>query len=168
MTPEDLVEIEKIRQVKARYFRLMDMKKWDEWKMVFCEDALIDSTQDGSPLLHGREAFYEFLPSILEGVKTVHHGHMSEVELTSPTTATSITSMEDMLWWPKSKGGNHLWGVGWYFEKYRKDADGEWRILEMRLRRIRVEAGGKQIFPQPGADLAPYDTYCVDQPGSRN
>jgi hypothetical protein len=76
--------------------------------------------------------------------------------------------MEDMLWWPKSKGGNHLWGVGWYFEKYRKDADGEWRILEMRLRRIRVEAGGKQIFPQPGADLAPYDTYCVDQPGSEN
>jgi len=30
MTPEDLVEIEQIRQLKARYFRLMDQKKWDE------------------------------------------------------------------------------------------------------------------------------------------
>ena len=31
MTPDDLVEIEQIRQLKARYFRLMDQKKWDEW-----------------------------------------------------------------------------------------------------------------------------------------
>ena len=77
----------------------------------------------------------------------MHHGHTSEIELTGPDTATGTWSMEDMLWWPESQGGRHLWGTGWYFEKYRKDADGEWRILELKLRRIRVEVDGKQTFP---------------------
>ena len=147
MTPGDLVEIEQIRQLKARYFRLMDQKKWDEWAQVFCEDVMIDTKQEGSPVIHGRQAFYEYLPPILEGVKTVHHGHMSEIELTSPTTATGTWSMEDMLWWPPEQGGRHLWGTGWYFERYRKDPDGAWRILELKLRRIRVEVDGKQTFP---------------------
>jgi len=150
MTPEDLVEIEQIRQLKARYFRLMDQKKWDEWSQVFCEDCRIDTTQEGSPLIEGRRAFLDFLPPILEGVKTVHHGHMSEIELTSPTTATGIWSMEDMLWWPPEQGGRHLWGKGWYFEQYRKDPDGQWRIRELVLRRIRVEVDGKQTFPTEG------------------
>ena len=30
MTPEDLVEIEAIKQVKYRYFRFLDLKQWDE------------------------------------------------------------------------------------------------------------------------------------------
>lgn len=147
MTPNDLVEIEKIRQLKARYFRTMDQKDWDAWEQVFCEDVLIDTTQEGSPIIHGRKAFREYLPPILQQVKTVHHGHSSEIEITGPATATGKWAMEDMLWWPESEGGNHLWGVGWYFEKYRKDGDGEWRIFELKLRRIRVEINGKQIFP---------------------
>ena len=147
MTPQELVAIELIRQLKARYFRLMDQKKWEEWAQVFCEDVVIDTKEEGSPLIHGRQAFYEYLPPILEGVKTVHHGHMSEIELTSETTATGTWSMEDMLWWPPEQGGRHLWGKGWYFEQYRKEADGEWRILELKLRRIRVEVDGKQVFP---------------------
>jgi ketosteroid isomerase-like protein len=148
MTLEDLVEIEQIRQLKARYFRLMDQKQWDEWALVFCEDCVIDTTQEGSPILEGRQAFLEFLPPILEHVQTVHHGHMSEIEITSPTTATGTWSMEDMLWWPPDQGGRTLWGQGWYFERYRKDPDGQWRILELTLRRIRVEADGKQVFPK--------------------
>ena len=31
MTADDLVEIERIKQLKARYFLLMDQKRWDEW-----------------------------------------------------------------------------------------------------------------------------------------
>ena len=149
MTPEDLVEIERIRQLKARYFQLMDQKRWDEWSMVFCEDVTIDTTQEGSPLINGRKEFLDYLLPILEGVQTVHHGHMSQIEITSSTTATATWSMEDMLWWPPERGGQKLWGMGWYFEEYRKEADGEWRILDLKLRRIRVEVNGKQQFPPP-------------------
>jgi hypothetical protein len=150
VTPEDLVEIERIRQLKARYFQLMDQKRWDEWQMGLTEDVTIDTTQEADmPVIEGRKAFLEFLPPVLERVQTVHHGHMSQIELTSPTTATGTWSMEDMLWWPPDRGGQKLWGMGWYFEKYRKEADGEWRIQELKLRRIRVEVNGEQVFPPP-------------------
>jgi hypothetical protein len=154
MTHENLVEIEKIRQLKARYFRSMDQKNWEEWEQVFCEDATFDFTQEGPsaaeapPVVKGRAVFRDYLPPILEGVKTVHHGHMSEIDITSASTASGIWSMEDMLWYPESKGGAHLWGMGWYYEKYRKDTDGQWRILEIALRRIRVEVNGVQTFPR--------------------
>ena len=38
-----------------------------------------------------------FLEPVLQDVVTVHHGHMPEIELTSPTTARGIWAMEDML-----------------------------------------------------------------------
>ncbi len=147
MTPEELVEIEKIRQLKSRYFRTMDQKDWDAWEQVFCEDVKIDTTQDGAPPINGRAAFRKFLSPLLQNVKTVHHGHMSEVELTGRDTARGIWAMEDMLWWPKTEGGRHLWGMGWYYERYRRDPDGEWRILELVLKRARVEQDGMQTFP---------------------
>ena len=152
MTQDDLVEIERIRQLKARYFRLMDQKNWDEWAQVFCEDVRIDTSDDGAPVIEGREAFVEFLPPILEGVRTVHHGHTSEVEITGPGTARGIWAMEDMLWWSPAAGGAHLWGAGWYYEKYRLESDGEWRIQELVLKRQRVEMNGAQTFPRPQGD----------------
>ncbi|MFP6663782.1 MAG: nuclear transport factor 2 family protein [Deltaproteobacteria bacterium] len=148
MTPENLIEIEQIRQLKARYFRMLDQKKWDEWEKVFCADVTIDTSDDGVPILHGRRQFRDFLAPILEGVMTVHHGHASEIEITGPDTATGIWAMQDMLWFPESKGGGHMRGTGWYFEKYRKDSDGEWRIRELVLRRIRTEMNGVQTFPK--------------------
>lgn len=154
MNPNDLIVIEEIRQLKARYFLLMDQKKWDEWGNVFCEDVVIDTTQEGTPLIHGRQAFLDFLPQMLEGVTTVHHGHMSVIDITGPTTATGTWSMEDMLWFPESTGGAKIWGMGWYFEKYRKDPDGAWRIEELKLRRIRVEVNGLQTFPSTGISTA--------------
>jgi hypothetical protein len=151
MTPEDLVEIELIRQLKARYFHFMDQKRWDEWEQVFCEDVVIDTTQDGPDVLQGRAVFRAYLLPILEGVKTVHHGHCSQIELTSPTTAEATWSMEDHLWWPPEKGGNYMWGTGFYLEQYRKEADGQWRIAELKLRRTRVEVNGVQTFPPEDA-----------------
>lgn len=145
MTPEDLVEIERIKQLKARYFMLMDQKRWDEWADVFCEDVIIDTTAEGSPLIHGRQAFRDYLPPILENVTTCHQGHTPIITLTSATEACGLWAMEDMLWWPKGSPMEHLWGLGWYDERYRKDADGEWRIAHLILRRIRVEIDGQQV-----------------------
>ena len=142
MTPADLVEIEQIKQLKARYFMLMDQKRWDEWQDVFCEDVTIDTSEEGTPIIHGRAAFHEYLPPILENVKTCHHGHTPIITITGPDSAEGVWAMEDMLWWPKGSPFEHLWGLGWYEEQYRKDPDGQWRILHLKLRRIRVEMDG--------------------------
>jgi ketosteroid isomerase-like protein len=155
MTPDDLVEIEQIRQLKARYFHLLDRKQWDAWEQVFCDDVRVDTSHEGSPLLHGRKAFREFLEPILASVLTVHHGHASEITLSGPDTASGVWSMEDHLWWPAEQGGRHLWGTGFYFEQYRKGADGSWRIRELILRRTRTEVDGRQTFPLPNPQEEP-------------
>ena len=147
MTVEELLAIEEIRQLKARYFHSMDRKRWDDWEDCFCEDVLVDTTQEGAPLLRGRRAFREYLEPVLEGVKTVHHGHTSEITLTGPDSANGTWAMEDHLWWPAAKGGMVLWGTGFYFEEYRRDGDGRWRIQHLKLRRIRTQVNGKQTFP---------------------
>ena len=47
----------------------------------------------------------------------MHHGHMPEITLTSPTTASGIWSMEDML---RYGDGTELHGYGHYHETYEK------------------------------------------------
>lgn len=39
MTLEQLIEIEEIKQLKARYFRLIDLGKWDEFAELLTEDC---------------------------------------------------------------------------------------------------------------------------------
>jgi uncharacterized protein (TIGR02246 family) len=129
-------DIEAIKQLKARYFRTMDTKDWAGMHQVFAPDVVIDTTEDGAPLIEGRDAFLEFLEPMLAEVTTVHHGHMPEIEVTSGTTATGIWAMEDHLWWPEGSPLQHLHGYGHYHETYVKLAEG-WRIRSLKLTRLR-------------------------------
>lgn len=129
-------DIEAIKQVKAHYFRMMDTKDWDAMRLVFAPDATIDTTEDSSPLINGRDEFIEFLAPMLAGVTTVHHGHMPEITLTSDTTASGVWAMEDHLWWPEGSPIEHLHGYGHYHETYVK-LDGAWHIQTLKLTRLR-------------------------------
>ena len=128
-------DIEAIKELKARYFRTMDTKDWDGMRQVFSDDVVMDTTGSGGSVVTGGDAFMEFLRGTLAEVVTVHHGHMPEIELTSPTTATGIWSMEDVLRWPDGRG---LHGYGHYHETYEKNADG-WRIKSSKLTRLRMD-----------------------------
>lgn len=151
-TSEQLGDIEAIRQLKARYFRLMDQKRWDEMREVFTDDVEIRTphdTGDDTPVV-GRDVFVDGLVSILAGVTTIHHGHMSEIAVAGDT-ASGVWSMEDHLWWPPEIGLGHMWGAGWYEETYRRCDDGEWRIATLFLHRIRIESDGRQLYPPVAA-----------------
>jgi len=80
------------------------------------------------------DAFY--FADTLDGVLTTHHGHMPEIEFTSPTTAEGIWSMEDMLKWPKGSRIREMHGYGHYHETYEK-VGGAWRIKTLKLTRLR-------------------------------
>lgn len=152
-TPDQLADIEAIRQLKARYFRLMDQKRWEEMRDVFTADAEFrtpDDTGDDTPI-HGRDAFVDMLVKVLARTTSVHHGHMSEIAIDGDT-ATGVWAMEDDLWWPPEVGLGHMWGAGWYEETYRRCDDGEWRIATLYLRRIRIESDGRRLFPKDTGD----------------
>ena len=133
--PTHEADLEAIRQLKARYFRLMDTKRWDALREVFTTDVRIDTTEDSGTVIDGVDEYMPFLVSMIGDVTTVHHGHMPEITIVDADTATGIWAMEDELWWPEGSPIQHLHGFGHYHETYRRTADG-WRIAEMTLTRL--------------------------------
>ena len=128
-------DLQAIVQLKARYCRTMDTKDWTAMRAVFADDVTVDSADSGGNVITGADAFLEFLQGAIGAAVTVHHCHMPEIEFTSPTTASGVWAMEDMLRWP---GGMELHGYGHYHETYEK-RDGEWRITSTKLTRLRMD-----------------------------
>lgn len=135
---EKMDQIHEIQKLKARYFRLMDQKKWTEWGEVFTNDATVKTTAFGLPVIWiGKAQIVAQNRSALEDVLSVHHGHMPEIEITGPTTATGIWAMEDYLVFA---GALELQGGGHYYETYVKES-GKWKIKSLELKRLRETIG---------------------------
>jgi hypothetical protein len=128
-------DVEAIKQLKARYFRTMDTKDWSGMREVLTDDVIIDTTGSGGTVVTGADAFLAFLQSRLHDAITVHHGHTPEIELTSPTTASGIWALQDLIIGPD---GTRLQGYGHYHERYEKVA-AEWRIAHSTLTRLHIE-----------------------------
>ena len=137
---ERLTAIEEIRRLKARYFRCLDTKDWDGFRDVFASDGEMDMRAEAGErgLVRGSQAIADFVRGVVGDVRTVHHGHMGEIELTSPTTATGIWAMEDLLRWPAGGPYGTMHGWGHYHETYAKPGDG-WRIQTLTLTRLRLD-----------------------------
>ena len=128
-------DIEAIKQLKARYFRMMDTKDWDGLAAVFTDDVEIDVTGEGGGVTHSVAEYMPFLRDAIDDVITVHHGHMPEIQLTSSTTASAIWAQEDQLWWPEGAPIKYMHGFGHYHETYEK-TDAGWRIKTMTITRL--------------------------------
>jgi hypothetical protein len=135
---DELVAIEAIKQLKARYFRSMDIKDWKGMRAVFADSARIALPDDDGSVHDDIDAFMVMLEDRLGDVTTVHHGHMPEITLTTPTTATGIWAMEDLLRWPDGGPFRQLHGFGHYHETY-ENIDGDWLIGTLTLTRLRVD-----------------------------
>jgi 3-phenylpropionate/cinnamic acid dioxygenase small subunit len=44
ITPQDLCNIEEIKQLKASHFRFLDTKQWEKWREIFTDDATFEGT----------------------------------------------------------------------------------------------------------------------------
>jgi hypothetical protein len=159
----DLLEIEKL---KARYFRYMDTKQWDRFRQVFTDDlklyiessALPAATE---PTFSSADELVRYLRASHPGKVTVHQGHMPEIEFTGPDTATGIWAMFD---WVDDPGRGGAWqGFGHYHEKYVRGADARWRIQEVRLTRLRVDA----VDPRPSLGHVGIDPPQMDRASRR-
>jgi SnoaL-like domain len=139
---EQLLAIEEIKQLKARYFRCIDTKDWAGFEQVFAPDATVDYTPRGGNSANwsasGQKNIVAFVRKIVEPAVTIHHGHMPEVEITSAITARAVFAMEDLIWWPEGSPRRTLHGWGHYHETYIR-LDGKWLIKTLRLTRLRVE-----------------------------
>jgi hypothetical protein len=136
---QQLVAIEEIKRLKARYFRLLDTRQWEDWGLVFTADVVME-LPEAEAVITGRDAVVQQVSAALEGASTVHHGHMPEITITGESTALGTWAMFDYVEWPNAEDGSRvgLNGYGHYFEEYARE-EGEWRIARIRLERLRSD-----------------------------
>lgn len=160
LTPLDrLVAIEEIRCLKARYFRALDTKNWSELATVFAADAVFDIravnsarhplTREWTPPLggpeqvfRGREVIVAMIRDAIQGLYTIHHAHVPEIDVHDAGSASGIWPMEDVL---RQAGGELLLnGSGYYYETYERGSSG-WHIKSSRLERLFVAGGALEV-----------------------
>ena len=122
----DLHEIEAIKRLKYRYFRCLDLKRWDELTECFVEDAT-SAYGDGKFAFDSRKGIMQFLVDALgrPTIITAHHGHHPEIDLTGPTTAAGIWALEDTV--IDVQHGVTIRGAGFYSDAYVK-VHGAWKL----------------------------------------
>jgi hypothetical protein len=128
-------ELEALRQLKARYCRLLDGKDWEAWRALLSDDFVSDTTESGGKRIEGADAFVAFVRKTLANRITVHQVHAPELELTSASSARGIWALEDLIRFAPGLGFR---GYGHYHETYEKGAAG-WRIQSSRLTRLRAD-----------------------------
>ncbi len=142
MTIDQHNDLEAIRQLKARYFRLMDTRQWDLLSECFAAD--VSAVYEGAPRasedlprdikIEGRDALVDGIRTLMTGAKSIHQGYMPEIELTGPTTARGVWSMFDDVRLPTC----NFKGWGHYHEDYVKE-DGRWKMKKIHLTRLHTE-----------------------------
>jgi uncharacterized protein (TIGR02246 family) len=137
MTPEDLVEIEAIKQLKYRYVRLLDLKEFDQMAELFVEDATA-AYGDGQYSYDSREGILGFLRKALGSTTmlTSHKVHQPEIQLSGPDTATGTWGLEDIVL--LLDGALTIRGAAFYADEYVK-VDGEWKIKHTGYQRVYEE-----------------------------
>ncbi|MCV7370152.1 DUF4440 domain-containing protein [Mycolicibacterium duvalii] len=128
-------DIEAIKQLKARYCRLLDTKQWSQWRTLFVDDFRSDTSPAGGKLIVGADEFVAFTRHSLGDRATVHQVHAPEIEVTSATTARAVWALEDVV---RLAPGVNLRGYGHYHETYEK-RDGRWQFTSSTLTRIRED-----------------------------
>jgi len=145
-----LLAIEAIRKLKAAYFRCMDTKNWKELGDLFTADATFDVRRAlempwaeevfaAEPIVVGRDEIVKYISSGLGPLISVHHGHMPEIDILSPTAASAIWPMTDLLYAYPGGPFHTFRGYGHYHETYSHGGD-RWRIATLKLRRLYVES----------------------------
>ncbi len=147
---ERLTAIAAIKQVKAKYWRGVDLGDGDLVRSVLAEDCELDyhgcctDPQSGidhlpamNMTLRGRA---QWLSDGMAkyGIVSVHQGHQSDIEIIGPDTAAGIWAFTDRMWFPAGGAISQLTGYGFYHETYVRVA-GTWQIRTTRITRIRVE-----------------------------
>lgn len=155
MDVSELIAIEEIKQVKARYFRAADEKDWHTLRGLFTDDAR--AWYPGpARWFTGADEIVAWASGFLgPGTISVHHGFMPEITISTPHHAQGIWAMRDDVDIPEREGSGRrrFLGAGHYREEYRR-VEGQWKIHQLVLTRFRVDEVTVRFGGPPPADVA--------------
>ena len=163
LTVDRLIDLELIKQLKARYFRLMDRKDWDAFPDLFTEDCrhypdvhpgdhtpFPSRDTDGTQPFTANDAYFPMMKAALTQGVTTHHGHMPEITCLSDTEAEGIWTLFNYI---QVSAPRRICTMVYshYFETYRKCDDGKWRISSKRNHWLRLDQV-PWTLPEPSSD----------------
>lgn len=136
MNESDLFEMERIKRLKYRYVRLIDLKEWDELETLFVPEATA-TYSDGKYAFEGRDAIMAFLRDAMasKNMLTSHKVHQPEIEIDGDS-ATATWALEDVV--IHLDYNMRISGAAFYYDRYVK-RDGEWLIEHTGYERIYEE-----------------------------
>jgi hypothetical protein len=126
-----LADIEAIKTVKHKYIRLVDSKKWDEWRGLFTEDCILN-TEGG--VHEGPDDIVQGISRSIGNGNTIHRVTMPEITFTGPDTAEVIWGQQDVVSVIHGGQDYSFQGYGYYHEEYVRTPAG-WKIRRSRLER---------------------------------
>ena len=138
-----LMDLERIRRLKAQYCRYIDTKQWERLRAIFAPDVRFEGL-GSAPSGAGLDDFIQGISSRMRTAVAIHHVHNPEIVFTGPDTARGVWAMMDYVDWPdgpsprEAPGHRGFMGFGHYEEEYRR-LDGDWKIGFLRLTRLRVD-----------------------------
>lgn len=91
-----LLDLEAIKQLKARYCRLVDTKQWERLATLFTPDTRFEGF-GSAPTGSDPTAFIDGISSRLRDAVSIHHCHTPEIVFTGPDSARGIWAMMDLL-----------------------------------------------------------------------
>jgi SnoaL-like domain len=134
LTPDHLVALREIEQLKYRYLRTLDLKDWDGFAEVF-EPGATGEYGEGLRFDSAAEIVDFMRRSLGPDVITVHQVHHPEIALdASGSTATGRWMLMDRV-----IAVSHrvlIEGSAVYRDEYRRGDDGHWRIAHTGYERI--------------------------------
>ena len=132
---QKLIEIEAIKNLKARYFRALDTKDW-----VLFGDCLTEDIEgrysDGELSFDGKESLVGFMADNLSAAHmvTMHQGHHPEISINDDgKQATGVWYLQDIV--IDLQGMTRLYGSAIYQDEYRAE-EGQWKISKIGYSRI--------------------------------
>jgi SnoaL-like domain len=151
VTPDDLLTLREIEQLKYRYLRTLDLKDWEGFAQVFEPDA---TGSYGAGLEFGSaEEIVTFMrESLGPDIITVHQVHHPEIELAGTAEPGSagpgsrgagsgerLTASGTWMLMDRVIAVSHgvlVDGASVYRDEYRCGSDGQWRISHTGYERI--------------------------------
>jgi hypothetical protein len=145
-----LWELEQIKRLKARYYRLQDQDRWDEWAELFTDDCEIADPHDPT-VLHRSGAAIAKRTAETAAItsRRAHRGTMPDLEILDERTARGTWALGCASIMAGDEGApTFAFIFGYYTDEYRKGDDGKWRIHRMRYDNdMTILANG---LPAPG------------------
>ena len=130
----ELLEIEAIKQLKARYLRGLDTNDWETFAATMTEDCRA-RYNSGKLSFDSRDEIVAFMRENLGGDKviTLHQGHQPEIEIIDEAQGRGTWYLQDLVL--QLEAGIRLYGSAIYSDVYSR-VDGQWLISETGYRRV--------------------------------